>query len=561
MVVQNFVCCLYVAATLYAGMALYALTRPPNVVNRILALLMIICAIWVVTYQQELTVLSVAEKTAWMRGRYFAIPFLAPLWVMLTAHLADSHQRVRPAAWCALFLIPVLTTLLSFTSQSHSFFRYAFATATEAPVSALVYRSGPFGILYEAYTAGLSILGFVLLTLAWRKADTKRRRNQLMFLLISGSFPIMAHGAFMLSPSAFDGITPAPLLLLPASAVLAVAIFWHGLTDVAPFIVRRLLFDINHDGTVVTNTAGRIMELNHTATRMLAHESPSPQGMMTTDLPAPWNVAFSIEGEETVRFERPGPPSSTWFERTRIPVIEKGHSAGWMFVLQDISDRVALQTQQIDEVRRAFEAARLRQWGALLRDLHDGLGSVATNISFLSDRALKTTDPAEKDVLLGQIADFATDGNAELRAMMNMLDCPEMTWSDIFSEARRFSELILSAHNIGLHLAVEGPPGRVPAIDNTTSLLRIIKEAVHNAAKHSGATEVSISFIFEGSILRLIIRDNGTWKGEQSEGRGIGHIRQRVAALRGTIDIQTSPFTCLTCILPAVRPTPNPTPL
>ena len=562
MVAQNFVCCLYVAAALYAGMALYALTRPPNVVNRILALLMTICAAWVVVYKQEFSAPSVSEKILWMRGRYLVIPFFTPLWVMLTAHLSNFHKRVPPVVWYCLFLVPMLTALSAYTLQSHQLFRYDFATAVEAPLSVLTYRNGPFGLLHEMYTGIFLMFGLVLLAMAWCKADTSRRRNQLMLLLIFGLLPITAQWVFALTPSTFCEINPAPILLLPASAVMATAIFWYGLTDVAPFIVRRLLFDINHDGTVVTDTTGRIVELNRTAVGMLTPDLPAPmKGLMIDTLPPPWANAISLTGPETLQFQHTGSSASMWFECTRTPVIEKDYAVGWMFVIRDISDHIALQAQQIDDVRRVFEEARIRQWSALLRDLHDGLGSVAVNLTLLADRAIKTNDPVEKETLLGQIADFAADGNAELRAMMNMLDCPEMTWADIFSEARRFSELILSAQSIAFHLSVNGTPGPVPAIDRATSLLRIIKEAVHNAAKHSGASEIALTFDFSAQSIHLTVCDNGTWKGGRSEGRGMSHIRQRVAALHGTIGIQTLSGTCLTCVIPATEPQSKPSSL
>jgi signal transduction histidine kinase len=277
-------------------------------------------------------------------------------------------------------------------------------------------------------------------------------------------------------------------------------------------------------------------------------------------MPAPWGAVYAREeGESKMIFNYPGGkpakegdgPSMLWYERTRVAVMEKGILLAWLFTIADVTDRVALKEREADEIRQASEAARIKQWHGLLRDLHDGIGPVSTTIGLLAERALRAKAPGEKDELLKDISHHAENGHVELRTLMNMMEYKRMSWPDILVEARRFSRLISEARDIALNMTEEGaPPAEPPSITCAMSLLRIIKEAVYNTAKHSGATEVTVSFTFSAATLRLVVRDNGKWRETGTEGRGLRHIHQRVAELRGSLVFQTAPDTCLTCILP-----------
>jgi signal transduction histidine kinase len=70
----------------------------------------------------------------------------------------------------------------------------------------------------------------------------------------------------------------------------------------------------------------------------------------------------------------------------------------------------------------------------------------------------------------------------------------------------------------------------------------IFKECVNNAARHSDATQVDISFAMSGGWLRLTIHDNGRGFDPLplSNGHGLASMKNRAAALRGTLEIQSA---------------------
>jgi signal transduction histidine kinase len=75
--------------------------------------------------------------------------------------------------------------------------------------------------------------------------------------------------------------------------------------------------------------------------------------------------------------------------------------------------------------------------------------------------------------------------------------------------------------------------------------LLIAKEAVHNIAKHSGATEARMEFDLEARRLTLRVSDNGpgTNSATPEQGNGLVNIRRRAAWLGGHADVRVSPGT------------------
>ena len=78
------------------------------------------------------------------------------------------------------------------------------------------------------------------------------------------------------------------------------------------------------------------------------------------------------------------------------------------------------------------------------------------------------------------------------------------------------------------------------------SLFRVLQEALHNAAKHSGVKRIEVQLHEESDEIHLTIRDLG--KGFDVEaakkGRGLGltSMQERVRLVNGTIEIQSKPM-------------------
>jgi signal transduction histidine kinase len=68
-------------------------------------------------------------------------------------------------------------------------------------------------------------------------------------------------------------------------------------------------------------------------------------------------------------------------------------------------------------------------------------------------------------------------------------------------------------------------------------------ELINNSFRHSGAENINVQLVQDGSLVSLTVQDDGYGFDEQSvaEGSGLKNIRDRVTAFNGNIDIASSP--------------------
>jgi NarL family two-component system sensor histidine kinase LiaS len=83
---------------------------------------------------------------------------------------------------------------------------------------------------------------------------------------------------------------------------------------------------------------------------------------------------------------------------------------------------------------------------------------------------------------------------------------------------------------------------RLP-LDVEQALYRVSQESLANVARHSHATRVDLSLIYNGDSIQLSISDNGCGfdMHSKSHGMGLRSIHERISSVHGTIQIQSAP--------------------
>jgi two-component system, NarL family, sensor histidine kinase UhpB len=205
------------------------------------------------------------------------------------------------------------------------------------------------------------------------------------------------------------------------------------------------------------------------------------------------------------------------------------------------------------------------------RELHDDtsqtLAAVMINLD-LVDKALADATPAirervanSKELLrytLGQIKLLVYD----LRPVM--LDdfglVPTLRW---------YIQSYAEGSGPSIELDVEGAALRVPG-EVETALFRITQEAIANAVKHSGGTQVVVRLETAPGFVNLAVIDNGEGFDPREAirhsqpGLGLLSIKERVELLDGTLNIEshkgrgTRVYVVIPLPAGATRPTPSP---
>jgi signal transduction histidine kinase len=76
-----------------------------------------------------------------------------------------------------------------------------------------------------------------------------------------------------------------------------------------------------------------------------------------------------------------------------------------------------------------------------------------------------------------------------------------------------------------------------------------VAELLTNIAKHSGATEASVVAHLAGKLLRIRVHDNGTGGARIGAGSGLAGLRERLAAVDGTLDLDSPPSGSTTVVV------------
>jgi len=174
-------------------------------------------------------------------------------------------------------------------------------------------------------------------------------------------------------------------------------------------------------------------------------------------------------------------------------------------------------------------------------DLHDDIGSTLSSISIISEIAMKETSTTSSS-LIKEIKD-----NSIL--LMEKMD--DIVWSinpkndsleNLFVRIRHFASAVFEAKDIYYTIDIQDNIKniRLP-MEYRQHIYLIMKEAINNLVKYSGATEASILVNHAEDILELEIKDNG--KGfvmpEHFTGNGILSMKNRASLIGAQLVIDS----------------------
>ncbi len=217
-------------------------------------------------------------------------------------------------------------------------------------------------------------------------------------------------------------------------------------------------------------------------------------------------------------------------------------------VIRDISERIRSE-RELRLLSARLLGAQEEERKRIAAELHDSIGAMlsAVKYSLENTRTIMEKGAASPECLDGPVAMIQQMMEEARRLMSNlrpsMIDdlgiLPTIDWF-----CRQF-EGIYSSIRIDKEIGAEerDVPEALKII-----VFRVIQEAFHNIAKHSGADFVKLSLMRDGKTLELLIEDNGigfdpdvaTLTGSTGERLGLTSMRERVELSGGCLSITTA---------------------
>ncbi len=180
----------------------------------------------------------------------------------------------------------------------------------------------------------------------------------------------------------------------------------------------------------------------------------------------------------------------------------------------------------------------------LARDLHDAVSQTLFSASLIAEvlPRLWERNPDEGRKRLEEIRQLTRGALAEMRTLLLELRPAALVDADLGDLLRQLAESITGRARIPVTVEVEGHCP--PSAELKVALYRIAQEALNNVAKHSEATQATVSLHCQSDKIELIIRDNG--KGFDVNTRspsslGLGIMQERAKGIDATVNITSQP--------------------
>jgi signal transduction histidine kinase len=222
---------------------------------------------------------------------------------------------------------------------------------------------------------------------------------------------------------------------------------------------------------------------------------------------------------------------------------------------QDLATAAALHRDRAGIARELHDVVAhhvgviVAQAGATLRTLRTAGGAAGA-----AGRGGRGGDRAGSgDAVRTALVSIESAGREAMVEMRRMLEVLEPTAGGVAPPRLDGLEaLVARTEQAGLpvELRVRGAPASLPAAVQLAAY-RIVQESLTNALKHAGATRVEVDIEQGRESLLVRVRDRGAGVGGTRgsgggrpavpDGRGIVGMRQRVAALRGSITVGPHP--------------------
>ncbi|SIN77944.1 sensor histidine kinase [Agromyces cerinus] len=251
---------------------------------------------------------------------------------------------------------------------------------------------------------------------------------------------------------------------------------------------------------------------------------------------------------------------------------------GYRAMAQETQERQALILDLMatrEELAAASrEAGTLAERERLAKEIHDTVAQGLSSIQMLLHAAERDVadEPTQQKLKLAR--ETAAQNLGETRRFIRELAPPSLDAQTLPSALRRLTEStteqsMQSGTPLRVEFSTSGDPVML-SMAADAALLRIAQGSLANVLQHAGATHASVTLSYLGDEIALDVVDDGvgfrtssTLDADASQpgdagpgGFGLRAIRQRAAALGGSVDIESAPGdgTAISVRIPVVRP-------
>jgi PAS domain S-box-containing protein len=315
------------------------------------------------------------------------------------------------------------------------------------------------------------------------------------------------------------------------------------------------IVESSNDAVLSLNLEGVILSWNAAAQRIFGFTAAEAIGQPMTLLVSSDRQAENEEilrrlraGKQIQPYETIGVTKSA--RRLDVSVTisplrdAEGRLIGAAKILRDITEHKRAE-EALSSVSRRLIEAQERERNRIAGELHDDIGQriamLAVSIEGLAAGVAGSAGfQDQKADLRRQATEIATD----VQTLSHELHSSRLELLGIATAMRHFCAEFADQQGVDVRFRTDDVPEHLPS-ETSLCLFRILQEALHNSAKHSGAGQVEVHLRGTGGEIHLAVRDQGRGFDVEAArtGPGIGLVtmEERMKLVEGDFSIESHP--------------------
>ena len=223
----------------------------------------------------------------------------------------------------------------------------------------------------------------------------------------------------------------------------------------------------------------------------------------------------------------------------------KGQPVQFVGTALDVTEQ-KLADEALASVSRRLIKAQEQERTRIGRELHDDIGQRISMLAIGLEQIkkdlpdLSSVFGSRLDELRRQTSEIADD----LQSLSHELHSAKLEYLGIAAAMRAFCQEFGKQQNVEIDLKTHDLPNPLPP-DISLCFFRVLQEALHNSAKHSGVRYFEVHFWGTSEDVHLTVTDSGAGfdreAAMQSRGLGLISMEERLKLLKGTLFIESQP--------------------
>lgn len=264
------------------------------------------------------------------------------------------------------------------------------------------------------------------------------------------------------------------------------------------------------------------------------------------DIPQRWKEMHrralsgeTLRGEESWERESGGVKWVRW--ELHPWRTSSGNIGGMLILAEDITQRKQMEDAISSMSRKLLEALE-EERSRIGRELHDDVNQRLALIAIELGRL--RNDPSDIHTRLEALRLQTIGLSRDVQGLSHELHSTKLRYLGVVPAVQGWCTEFAERQNVDIQFRSD-VSSAVP-LEVGFCLLRVLQEALGNAAKHGGAKQIEVQLTDGSGEVHMIVSDSGagfnTETAQQGNGIGLSSMRERVRLVRGSIVIDSKPL-------------------